>query len=298
MDSREHVIDVDSALSEIDRLSVELLDELASNERRTIDPRDVAVRFTHLKHFALSQAHAHHVMTCDRDDTTLAKRIGSGVHALTFGTPEVVVYTGKVKRGKAWDAFASEHADKLILNAKEFARSTAIADSIRRNKVAERVIFSAGTILEQRIDWEWNGRKCRSTPDARNFRTLVELKSTRSADPMRFHHDAIRMAYHASLAWYQRAIKAETDVTPRDVYIIAVEQTAPYVVTPFRLTERALEAGDHLVKLWFEQLRICETTNVWSPYTLGIEEFDVIDPAAEVAIAMRDDDGARVDPAF
>jgi hypothetical protein len=288
------MIDVDD---QVERMSAELRDELASNDRRTVDPSTVDLRFTHLKHFAMSPEHARNAMVRNYDDSSLAKRIGSGVHALTFGTPKVAVYA-KRRAGKEWDAFAKDHAGQCILNEKENARAVAIAASIRRNKVAERVLFSEGTILEQRIDWEWKGRRCRSTPDARNFRTLVELKSCRTADPAWFHRDAIRMAYHASLAWYRRAIKTTTGVDPREVYIIAVEQTAPYVVTPFKLTERALEAGDRLVKTWFDRLLTCEKTQHWPPYTQGIEDFDVIDPDVEVELAMRDDDGARVDPSF
>lgn len=282
---------------EVERLSIELLDELASNERRVIDPRTVPVRFHHLKAFQLSPAHALHAMTRGGDDETLSKRIGSGAHAFTLGGNDVVVFDG-IRRGKGWDAFKAEHTGKIILNASEHYRARSIADAIRRNKVAERVLFADGVIREGRIDWEWNGRKCRATPDARSLRTLSELKSCRTADPERFKRDALRYSYPAQLAYYRRAIEIATGVRPRDVYIFAVEQMPPFAVTPFKLTERALEAGDRLVRAWFEQLRTCEATNLWPEYTLGIEEFDVIDFDAESAIAMRDDDGVRASVEF
>ncbi len=291
--SSDHIMD-----TEVERLSVELLDELASNERRTVDPRTVDLRFTHLKAFAQSAAHALHTMTRSDDSQTASTRTGSGSHALSLGGAEVAVFAGKVRRGKEWDAFRADNAGKVILNPAEFARVRGVSDAIRRNKVAERLLFSEGTVREQRIDWEWNGRKCRSTPDARSLRTLIELKSCRSSSPEQFRRDALRYAYPSQLAFYRRAIEQATGVRPREVYIIAVEQAAPYAVTPFQLTERALEAGDRLVKGWFEQLRVCEATGMWPEYTLGIEEFDVIDFDAEAAIAMRDDDGTRSDVAF
>lgn len=297
MDS-EQIIDVDS---ETDRISLELLDELASNERRTIDIRTLPARFSWLKEFAKSPAHARHAALIGRDDT-LSTRLGSGTHAMTFGTPAAVSCPHK-RRTKAHTAFVKEAqeqhgADVLVLTPGEYAKAKAMSESLKANAVAQRVLFSEGVILETDIEWSINGRACKSRPDARNFRTLAELKTAKDAGLQWFHRDAIRSGYHAQLAFYRRAIKHATGVVPRDVYIFAVENSRPYVVTPFRLTERALEAGDRLAMKWFEQLRVCETTNVWPPYTVGIEEFDVIDDEAEVALAMRDDDGERADPAF
>jgi hypothetical protein len=291
------VLDIDAG--EVDRLSSELADELAANDQQpATDPRSVDLRFTHLKAFGLSPFHAHHSMVTGFGDSTLSTRIGSGTHALSFGTPKVVA-TAHRKNTKARKAFEeAQEPGTLILSPGELRKSQAIADAIRRNKVAERILFTEGTILEGRIEWEWNGRRCRSTPDARNFRTLADLKSCRSAHPERFQRDALKYAYPASMAWYRRAIEAKTGVRPNEIYLIAVESSAPYVVTPFLLTERALEAGDRLVKQWFEQLRVCETTNHWPAYTMNIEPFDVVDFEAEVDLAMRDDDGERSDVAF
>jgi hypothetical protein len=291
------VLDIDG--SEVDRLSGDLLDELAANDQQAVsDPREVRLRVHHLEKFEQSPAHAYHSMVSGYGDSTLSTRIGSGTHALTFGTPKVVstAHRRGTKARKAFDA--DQEPGTLILSPGELRKSQAIADSIRRNKIAERILFSEGVILEGRIDWEWNGRKCRSTPDAYNFRTLADLKSCRSAEPEKFKRDAVRYAYPAKLAWYRRAIEATTGVRTQHNYLIAVEQSAPYVVTPFELTERALEAGDRLVKKWFEQLKVCEATNHWPAYTLGIEEFDVIDFDAEVDLAMRDDDGERANPTF
>jgi len=216
-------------------------------------------------------------MVTEQDDDSLARRIGSGTHALTFGTPEVVVYPGKVRRGKEWDAFLATHTGCCILNKREHDQASAIADAIKRNEVASRLLFTPGVIRERRLDWEWMGRQCRSTPDARHFRTLVELKSCRSSQPEVFTRDAERMGYHAQLAFYRRAIETVTGVRPQDIYIVAVEQKAPYAVTVFRLTERALEQGERLVRLWFEQLLACEAAQQWPEYSHSIVDFDLLD---------------------
>jgi hypothetical protein len=100
------------------------------------------------------------------------------------------------------------------------------------------------------------------------------------------------------LAIYRRAIEQTTGVKPREVYLFAVESTPPYVVTPFMLSERALEHGDMLAQRWHEQFLQCEASGEWPGYTTGIEELDIYDPEdeaeAESARAMADDDGLRV----
>lgn len=273
-----------------ERLSLELLDELAANERRIIDPRSVPARFSSLKHFAKSPAHGRYAMVTETDDDSLARRLGSGAHAKTFGTPEVVVYPGKVRRGKDWDAFAAAHNGDCILNEREYRQATAISEAIKRNETAHRLLFTKGTIHESRIDWEWMGRKCRSTPDARQFRTLVELKSCRTAQPGWFTRDAERMAYHAQLAFYRRAIETATKVAPQEIYIVAVEQKPPYAVTVFRLTERALEQGEKLVRIWFEQMLACEAAEQWPEYSQTIVDFDLMDREEAFRIEVDGED--------
>lgn len=291
------IVDVDE---NIERLSVELLDELASNERRLLDPKSMPVRVSTLKEMAKSPAHYRFASQFHREDT-LSTRMGSGTHAMTFGTHPVIPCEHRrgTKARKAFDEKTEAEAPgTMILSPGEFRHAKGMSESIKRHKIADRILFTANTVLEQRIDWEYRGRLCRSTPDARHFRTVAELKTTRSADPMWFHRDAVKMFYHVQLATYRHAIKHETKVMPHDAYVLAVENFAPYVVTAFRFTERALEAGWRLWQTWFERLLTCEATGLWPEYSLGIEELDVFDEDAEVALAMRDDDGQRADPNF
>lgn len=268
----------------------------------TDDTRSQPLRYSVLKAMKSSPAHARALALRSGDGASLALRLGSAGHALTFGDKPVVVYSGKQRRGKEWDAFQAEHQGDIIVNAKEYAQAKGMADAIKANPIAARVLFQKDAIMEQRIDWEWNGRKWRSTPDMRAFRTLAELKTTRCADPERFHWDALRMSYHVQLAVYKRAIFETTGVKVRDVYLFAVESTPPYVVTPFKLSERSLEHGDRLAKEWHERFLQCEESGKWPGYTDGIAELDVFDPEDETAVeverAMANDDGTRASIAF
>jgi hypothetical protein len=273
---------------EVERLSAELRDELAeSSRRRIVDPRSVPVRFSRLKAMARSAMHYHAACQWD-DDETLAKRIGSGVHALVFGQP-LVVWPQR-RQGNAWKAFEAANAHRIILNETEHAQALAVANAIRRHPIAAPLLFD-NTALERRLSWKIAGRDCQGTPDAFNSRRVVDLKTARTTEPDRFTRQAMWMSYHAQLAWYQDGIELAGKDRPEECYIVAVESAVPYPVTVFRLTGRALEQGRRLNRLWWERLMVCEATNAWPPYAQSVIDFDVPDGDADGLII----DGEEVD---
>lgn len=269
------------------RMSAELRDELARNDApriKRVDPRDVPLRFHTLKAAGRSGAHAFESVQFDHDDS-LAKRIGAGTHALLFGQ-SVAVFDVPSKKGKgraprngkAWAAFKAQHAGAVILSRKEHDTATRIATNIRNHAKASELLFGPGVSHEETIMWTHNGRDRRSTPDCRlGSEYLVELKTTRCAQPERFCRDAMFMGYHAQLADQSDAIEALTGRRPERVFIVAVENVRPHVVQVLQLTARALDRGRRMVRLWFEQYMQFERSNVWPGYCEATLEFDVPD---------------------
>jgi hypothetical protein len=274
----------------VDHLSAELRDELAdSDRRRIVDPRRVPVRFSRLKRMA--QSALHYWQSCQYDDDdTLARRIGRGVHAILFSQPLVV--WPKRRQGKAWEEFEATNSGKEILNASEHAQALATATSIRRHPVASRLLFN-GTVLERTISWTIQGRACSGTPDAVGAKHLADLKTARTTEPDRFTRQATWMSYHAQLAWYQDALEIAGMGRPEECYIIAVESAAPYAVTVLRLTERALDQGRRLNRLWWERLMVCEASNAWPAYVSSVVDFDV--PDAEEFRLMIDGEETEIE---
>lgn len=275
-------------------MTAELRDELASNEyrRKLIDPRVVPWRHHHLRAIGQSAAHCYQAFQDDKDQT-LAMRLGSGTHALLFGKP-VALWDqpaangkgGKAPRsGAAWSAFKSCHPFATILNSKEMAKAERIASSIKRHPDANRLLFDQGVLHESQILWTQNGRRRQSTPDARSERSVIELKTTKCAQPERFARDAMYRGYHAQLADQMDAIEALDGVRPAAAYIVAVETVEPYVVTVLKLTDRAIEQGTRMNRLWFERLCVCADSNDWPAYLAGIGEFDVPDDEPELVFA-------------
>lgn len=274
-------------LESVSTLSSELRDELARNSAPApINTRSFPLRFHNLK--AMGQSAAHCLQSFRNDGReSLPLRIGKGTHSLVFGGPPVVEWTGKVRNGKAWDAFKAEHDGSIVLSSKEYAQAHAIDAALRGNELAARVLFQQDAKREQTILWDQQGRQRRSTPDVRGFRYVVDLKTTRCAEPGRFTRDAMFRGYHAQLADYCDAIEASGEARPQRVYIVAVETIAPYAVTVLQLTERALEQGGRLVRTWFERFRACEDANAWPAYCESIVDFDV--PDDELGLVFGDD---------
>jgi len=260
--------------SVVDELSGELAEMLdaSETERVYIDPRTIAARFSNLKYMAASPAH-YEWRVQQQDDDSLARRIGRGGHAMLLGMP-VVRYMGR-RAGKAWLSFRADNADKEILSPKEWAIADGITTAVRRHPIASKLLLE-DTTLEETIEWEFLGKKCTSRPDARLGTTrLVDLKTTRCAEPRKFERDAMWMGYHSQFAFYAKAIETAFGARPEECYCVAVESKPPFAVTVLELTPGALAQGEKLWRLWFERLLQCEAANHWPAYTDAIERLDV-----------------------
>jgi len=227
-------------------------------------------------------------------ETTTAREKGTGTHALVFETRRVITYSpppspdakpgAKPKRavrsGKAWDAFKAANAGALILSRTEYEAANRMADAVRADPRAMDVLNATH---ERRILWSSMGRACRTTPDAASYLEFAtELKTTACADPDRFTWQAIRMGYHAQMAWHLAGIIGAGLGQPEAAYIVAVESAPPWPVTVLKLTERALDKGTALCSLWFERLLGFERSGQWPPYAQHVVDLDVPDDDLEL----------------
>jgi len=253
-------------------MTAELRDELAANDRpERIDPASVPMRFSTLK--LIQQSPLHYWFACQRAyEETLSMRLGSGAHAILFGTP-YVVWSGR-RQSKAWDAFEAEHAGETILTQSEYQKAWDMAEAIRSHPIAKRLLFT-DTVLEKRIDWEWQGRAFRSTPDAASRTTCVDLKCLRSAEPDKVKWQSNNMGYHVQAAVYKRALNSTGLHHIKDNYLVVVENKQPHPVTVLRFTETALESGDRIAAGWLEQAMACEAAGNYPGYTQTIVDLEL-----------------------
>ncbi len=266
-----------SQAAAVAEMSGELAEQLEANEaeRVVVDPASIPLRFSRLKHMSASALHYWQSVQDNKDDT-IAMRFGRGVHALVLNEP-VIRWPGKTRSGKVWEAFKAQHADKEILNTKEWDRAHGIYEAIQRHPIAKDVLF-AGTILEETIEWELAGRKCTSRPDARaGTERLVDLKTTKCAEPRKFERDAMFRGYHAQFSFYGRAMKERFGSAPKESLCVAVETVKPFPITVLKLTPAAIEEGEKCWRSWFESVLVCEAAGRYPAYTDVIEPLDARD---------------------
>lgn len=238
------------------------------------------VHFSNLRYMSRSPAHYRASITNPREATS-AMNFGKIVHAIFFDQPYVMWHG--TRRGVAWDKFLEEHDEDLIVSASEYERARYCCDAIEQNNDALELLVGEAEVER---NWNFNGRLCSARLDIDGERVVTELKTTSNAEPLQFVRGALRLYYHAQLAWYCDG------VGKNEAAIVAVETAPPFAVQTFRLTERALEAGRKLYHLWMERLLVCEQSNSWPSYCQSIVPFDVPDFDQTLII-----DGEEVDAA-
>jgi hypothetical protein len=292
---------------------------------RRLDTRALPARFHHLRRCGITGAHALHAFAVSGGDDSLAKRLGSGTHALLLGKPTVLFdqpskasldrqekarkegkpppkLTPAPRSGEEWARFAAANQGKIIMTKPELAAAERMANAIRGNADAARILFGTGAardmVFERSIVWAELGRSRQSTPDARaaNGEVNVEIKTTRCASPLPwlFPRDVQRMAYHAQLADQNAAIAYETGRRPIATYIIAVESAEPHVVQVYRVRDAELEEGEQLRTKWLERLQMFEATQLWGGYAPGIIDLEF--PPRDSGIVVADPDWLSDEP--
>jgi hypothetical protein len=228
------------------------------------------LRFSRLKLMGRSAAH----YAAYQEDETRCMELGTAADRLIFGQGPVLAYPGPVRRGKEYDAFCQRNPDALILTQKDAAAALGIAEAVTACPDAMRLLTG---VRQQTLYWTFQGRACRGTPDVRGDGFLTDLKTGETSDPRQFAWKVRRFAYHAQMAFYETGAQLAGLPAPTASYIVAVEQTPPHVVTVFKLTDRAIELGARLWRLWFEQLQVCEASGQFPAYSQAIVDLDLPD---------------------
>lgn len=229
------------------------------------------LRFSTLKR--IGQSPAHYRAAVNQESYDMER--GSAVHALVFGTHEVLGWEeGRPRRGRDYEAFEADHPGALILTASEYATARAMAAAIQSHPEAMAVLDGE---VEKTMLWDMHGRPCRGTPDVRNDsgRFHTELKTGETSNPRKFQWKVRDFCYHGQLAWYADGAELAGLPRPDDHYIVAQEATAPFVVTVFRIAPKTIDLGRRIYRLWLEQLAACEAADFWPGYVQGVVDLDL-----------------------
>lgn len=260
--------------------------------------RELPLRLSHLREFA-EQSPAHYAYGVDKPATSSMEK-GTATHALVFDTRKVVA--APCRRGtKAFDKFEAENPDTEILPPKAFEAARAMADALLGNKFFAEALSRARKSggVEQRLLWTCNGVPCRVTPDLWAPGIVADVKTSRTAKPEWFRRDALKLWYHAYLCWGAEALRSLGHGEPSQRYLFVVESAPPWVVTVFRLSDSAIDAGTKRWRSAFELWKASYESNAWPPYSEAIVELeaDVLEPTFPDEGEVEDDEEATLETA-
>lgn len=209
------------------------------------------------------------------DLDTAAKSRGSLLHAAMLEPddfkdsyaigPDVNLST---KIGKEeWEKFKADSVGKELIRGKDGEKIIGMRRSIWRHPLASALLHAAG---DRELSFTWidhltrvvcKGRLDKKVIDRRGNR-VVDLKKTRKVHPDKFARSVIDYGYHMQAAHYLNG-SAELSDSVEFYDIIGVEETPPYEVCVFKMTDEFLEEGRRQLLLQLGRYkRACEA-NLW-----------------------------------
>lgn len=174
---------------------------------------------------------------------------GTAVHAY-IGEPHLfkrdfvckpVDLSLRTKEGKQW---AADNADKIVLDTEFYNNLPYIAESFYRSPAKD--IYLKDGLVERSFFWEDDyGVSCKCRPDwiSKDFRRIIDLKTTADAHPRKFKKSIVDYRYDIQAAFYMRGVEVCTKVTPEVFYFIAIEKVAPFCVAVYQITDDWLMIG-------------------------------------------------------
>lgn len=102
----------------------------------------------------------------------------------------------------------------------------------------------------------------------------VDLKSTDDASPQALERSLYKWGYHRQAVWYRRALRA-VGMESSVFVLVAVEKTAPYLVTAANVSEAAQQVGLEEIRDALGTYASCIKSGLWPGYVSEIIDIDL-----------------------
>lgn len=252
------------------------------------------VNWSTLKHMRASPKHYRYALTHPTEDTE-ALQLGRLVHAMVYEPDAVAArfvreprfnraMKDETAREKGYEggreaaaAFNVAHATHDIVPVELWDRALAMATALQADPISGPMI--RGGFSEQLLTWsdKPTGIECRGRVDHVNG-CLSDLKTSRSVEPRWFASNAIRMGYHAQLAYYADGLAANGIALEGQPALVVVENVEPYDVVVLEIPDDVLAAGRRLYRDCLDKLALCRSLDFW-PGVSGGERSRFVAPA-------------------
>jgi exodeoxyribonuclease VIII len=225
---------------------------------------------------------AHYLLTRTKQgEQTDAMAFGSACHVAVFEAQRfeaaVIVapdFNRRTKDGRAAaEAFAAEHAGKIILPPDRMDACMRVRDAVHTHPGA-RALLQNG---RPEVSMIWRdgqfGVPCKARADwiRDSDGGIVDLKTTQDASAEAFGRTIANYLYHMQGAHYCSGAEHVVGKTPAFFAFIAVESDEPYAVACYVLETAHLLAGARLMDTALARYRDALATGQWAGYPETIQ---------------------------
>lgn len=216
-------------------------------------------------------------------EATPAMRLGTLVHSRLLEPElfkktyvEVPANVPKDRRTKARKEWEDEFsAGREVIESADAEKIEGIFRAVMAKDCASQLLGAEGKselslLLKDEFQLWQKGRLDKYQPQ---FKTLVDIKTTRDASPATFAKTVLNNGYHVQAAHYMKLAEA-LGLELRHVVILAIETEAPYGVAVYQLPPEALAAGAKQREKLLALLLQCENKNDWQAYEDSVQTIE------------------------
>lgn len=200
-----------------------------------------------------------------------AINIGSALHTLAL-EPEKFKsefaiepnYDARTKEGKAIrDNFKESAGNRIIIDANDFNTAELMAANL--NSTQKELLKNLA--VENSFFWTdpHTGIIAKCRPDAYCADYIVDIKTTRSANPHSFQRSIVDYGYHIQAGMMKEGLRAHGIDIQKFIFII-IENTAPYATATYILDDFAINKGIEIYKNCLLKMRECIISDAWPSY--------------------------------
>jgi len=248
-------------------------------------------RYSHIKRFKWSAAHARQDILHPRDPTP-ALSLGHAVHAAVL-EPQLFMdefvaapkCDKRTKVGKAtWREFQGDNAFKEIITDVEFETCIRFSNACWAHPTAKEILSGVGQ-NEVVARWTQDGTPAKARYDRitslASWSIVADLKTTQDAREWAFSADIAQYGYHNQAAWYLDGLDAISP-HPRKWVFIVLEKSPPWAIQCYMLDDIALEQGRDENRVYLRAYAECLKTGKWPSYPAGLKSISIPPYALQV----------------
>ena len=216
----------------------------------------------------------HHYRRTHPEEPRTAFDLGHAAHALILGTGlNLYIHNHESLRTKAAREDIQEHRDagEVPISRADYTEVQGMADAVLTHPIAgplledgtpEQSLYAVdgptGMWMRGRVDWATG-----------STRTLIDLKTTISADPDEWGRSIIRYGYALQREWYRSMWQALTGEHPTFLHIL-VEKQPPYLTSVVELDAEWEVIGGLQMRQALDTYARCLDADEWPGYPADV----------------------------